>query len=304
MDRAKDTTKSTPFVRHLCGSSPSAGTCLSSSDTHCSRGTRRNLAAQIFGILHSLAFNIRNRLVCTKLRIRCWKNSHLHDVMRSKKTKPAGPREPHEMTELAVRACLVASDAAFNIKDFLVNSSRVALLAVRDCERELDRIEQQIDQQLPAAIAQVTEVEARELLACLRFSTDLERIGDLLWGVGQRVNNLRSPLPRQDSGQLIEMVEILERMLQQVREGFSKRELDPAGDVLREDREIDQAYKNLVRRHLQVAENASLPHSADVLLMAQALERAGDHATNLAEELFRLIQGRSLRHTPKKRLHD
>jgi phosphate uptake regulator len=39
-------------------------------------------------------------------------------------------------------------------------------------------------------------------------------------------------------------------------------------------------------------------------LMAQALERAGDHATNLAEELFRLIQGRSLRHTPKKRLHD
>jgi phosphate transport system protein len=80
--------------------------------------------------------------------------------------------------------------------------------------------------------------------------------------------------------------------------------LDPAGDVLREDREIDQAYKNLVRRHLQVAENARLPHSADVLLMAQALERAGDHATNLAEELFRLIQGRSLRHTPKKRLHD
>jgi phosphate uptake regulator len=38
--------------------------------------------------------------------------------------------------------------------------------------------------------------------------------------------------------------------------------------------------------------------------MAQALERAGDHATNLAEELFRLIQGRSLRHVPKKRIND
>ena len=224
--------------------------------------------------------------------------------MTAKKTKPARRREPHELTQLAIRACLVASDAAYNIKDFLANSSRVALLAVRDCERELDRIEQQIDQQLPAAIAQVTEVEARELLACLRFSTDLERIGDLLWGVGQRVNNLRGPLPKQDSRQLIEMVEILERMLQQVREGFSNRELDPAGDVLREDREIDQAYKSLFRRHLQSDAEANLQHSADVLLMAQALERAGDHATNLAEELFRLIQGRSLRHTAKKRVND
>ena len=224
--------------------------------------------------------------------------------MTPKKTKPAQKREPHELTELAIRACLVASDAAFNIKDFLAKSSRVALLAVRDCERELDRIEQQIDQQLPAAIAQVTEVEARELLACLRFSTDLERVGDLLWGVGQRVNNLRGPLPKQDSRQLIEMVEILERMLQQVREGFTKRELDPAADVLREDREIDQVYKSLFRRHLQLEENANLQHSADVLLMAQALERAGDHATNLAEELFRLIQGRSLRHIPKKRVND
>jgi phosphate transport system protein len=224
--------------------------------------------------------------------------------MTRKKTKTAHLREDHPLTVLALRACLVASDAAFNIKDFLTNSSRVALLAVRDCERELDRIEQEIDEKLPTAIAQVTEVEARELLACLRFSTDLERIGDLLWGVCQRVNNLHGELPRTDARQLIEMIEILERMLHQVREGFSNRELDPASDVLREDRDIDQAYKSLFRRHLQSENNTNLQHSADVLLMAQALERAGDHATNLAEELFRLIQGRSLRHVPKKRIND
>jgi phosphate transport system protein len=224
--------------------------------------------------------------------------------MTPKKTKPAQTHELHPLTELALRACLVASDAAFNIKDFLTNGSRVAFLAVRDCEKELDRMEQEIDQKLPEAIAEVTEVEARELLACLRFSTDLERIGDLLWGVCQRVNNLHGELPKADARQLIEMIEILERMLHQVREGFSNRELDPASDVLREDREIDQVYKSLFRRHLQNESNANLRHSADVLLMAQALERAGDHATNLAEELFRLIQGRSLRHVPKKRIND
>jgi phosphate transport system protein len=210
--------------------------------------------------------------------------------------------EAHELTDLALRACLVASDAAFNIKDFLTNSSRMAFLAVRDCEKELDRIERQMDEQLPAAITQVSEPAARELLACLRFSNELERIGDLLWGVGQRVQNLQIKLPKADSEQLIEMIGILEKMLQQVREGFTQRELDPASYVLRADREIDQVYKSLFRRHVTYHEK--MLRSADVLLMAQALERAGDHATNLAEELFRLIEGRSLRHMPKKQVKD
>jgi len=147
---------------------------------------------------------------------------------------------------LALRACLVASDAAFNIKDFLTNSSRMAFLAVRDCEKELDRIERQMDEQLPAAITQVSEPEARELLACLRFSNELERIGDLLWGVGQRVQNLQIKLPKADSEQLIEMIGILEKMLQQVREGFTQRELDPASYGVRADRDC-QALDDIGR---------------------------------------------------------
>jgi len=203
-----------------------------------------------------------------------------------------------------MRACLVASDAAFNTKDFLADGSRMALLAVRDCEKELDRIESQIDEQLPVAIADVSEPEARELLACLRFSTDLERIGDLLWGVGQRAHGLQNKLPEADLEQLLQMTEILQKMLELVREGFSRRELDPASEVLRADREIDQVHRSLFRRHLQSADDLKLQHSADVLLMAQALERAGDHATNLAEELFRLIEGRSMRHPPKRQMKD
>jgi phosphate transport system protein len=212
--------------------------------------------------------------------------------------------QTHQLSVLALRACLVASDAAFNIKDFLINSSRMAFLAVRDCEKELDRIEQEMDEQLPAAITQVAEPEARELLACLRFSSELERIGDLLWGVGQRIQNLRGRLSKVDSQQLIAMVAILEKMLQQVREGFEQRALDPASHVLRADRDIDRAYKAFFRRHIQPEDDAKTQHNADLLLIAQALERAGDHATNLAEEVFRLVEGRSLRHIPKKEMKD
>src|SRR6266403_1568134 len=224
--------------------------------------------------------------------------------MPRRKLNDSASRETNGLTELALRACLVASDAAFNINDFLTNSSHMAFLTVRDCEKELDRIEREIDEQLPSAITEVTEPEARELLACLRFSTELERIGDLLLSVGHRVKNLQGRLPKADTGQLIEMTGILEKMLQCIRESFTQRELDPASYVLRADREIDHAYKALVRRHLQNDDARKARHSADVLLMAQALERAGDHATNLAEELFRLIEGRSLRHIPKKRVKD
>jgi phosphate transport system protein len=212
--------------------------------------------------------------------------------------------DTHPLTELALRACLVASDAAFNLKDFLSNASRMAFLSVRDCEQELDRIEREIDEQLPAAITQVSEPEARELLACLRFSTDLERIGDLLLSVAHRVHNLQTRLSKADSQQFIEMIEVLEKMLQWIRESFTERELDPASHVLQTDHQIDQAYKALFRRHLESQSQNKKQPNTEVLLMAQALERAGDHATNLAEELFRLIEGRSLRHIPKKRMKD
>ena len=223
--------------------------------------------------------------------------------MPRSKADSSRARDTGELTELATRACLIASDAAFNARDFLANASRMAFLAVRDCEKELDRIEQQIDQDLPSAITQVTEPEARELLACLRFSNDLERIGDLLWGVAQRAHNLQRQLPKPDGQSLLQMLDVLQKMLQEVKQGFTDRDLQPAHDVLRADREIDRIYKALFLRHVRnVAEDVQ--HSADTVLMAQALERAGDHATNLAEELFRLIEGRSLRHVPKRQFRD
>ncbi len=50
-----------------------------------------------------------------------------------------------ELTPLVRKACLIARDAVFNVKDLLENSSRIAFPAIRDCERELDKIEREID---------------------------------------------------------------------------------------------------------------------------------------------------------------
>jgi phosphate uptake regulator len=80
----------------------------------------------------------------------------------------------------ALRGFRVAKDAAANLQEMITHGSRMAFLAVKDCERELDVLEREIDEELPAAVTLVSELEARELIASLRFITDLERIGDLV----------------------------------------------------------------------------------------------------------------------------
>ncbi len=205
-----------------------------------------------------------------------------------------------ELTPLVLKALLIARDAVYNAKDLLVNSSRIAFLATRDCEKELDHIERQIDERMPAAITRVGETKARQLLACLKFITDLERIGDLVYSVALHLQPRPAHLAQADSVQLVAMADILCGMLDDMYRGFLERDLECARRVLRTDTEVDQICHGLFQRHLQSANAKRHMQGFDVLLMAQALERVGDHTKNLAEELFSLIEGRSLRHVPKR----
>jgi phosphate transport system protein len=217
-------------------------------------------------------------------------------------TKSKAVRElasTREMTRLVEQSCLVAKDAAFNLRDFLENSSNMAFIAVQDCEKELDRMEREIDQEITSAITQVSEVEARELLACLKFIIDLERIGDLTWSVTQRLRHLTGRLRKEDRHDLIRMAEILEKMLENIHHGFVKRDLEPANWVMKTDSQIDHVCHAVFRRHL-ASKDDSFDYSTSLLLMAQAFERAGDHAKNLGEELFHLVEGRSMRHERKR----
>ncbi len=207
-----------------------------------------------------------------------------------------------ELTELISRACLIAKDAAFNVLDFIDNSSSIAFVAVKQCEKELDDIERQIDQSLPAAITEVTEPEARQLLACLKFITDLERIGDLLSSAAHGIQQLTSPLAREDAALFMEMSRTLQTMLEKIHHGFTSRDVDAAKLVLGTDPDIDRACHKVFRRHFAVIGTNGTSDSSRILFIAQALERAGDHAKNLAEEVIHLVRGQSLRHTSRARL--
>lgn len=205
-----------------------------------------------------------------------------------------------ELSAMVLRACGIARDSVFNVRDFLSDNSRMAFLAIKDCEKELDQIERKIDEHLPDAITRVGEAKARQLLACLKFITDLERIGDLSYSAVMQLQSRREKLPAQDSQQLIEMASLLHGMLEQVHQGFAKREVSYARTVLQTDPEVDRICHALFQRHLAESGPSDGPKHFDILLTAQALERIGDHAKNLAEELYSLAEGRSLRHHAKK----
>ena len=95
------------------------------------------------------------------------------------------------------------------------------------------------------------------------------------------------------------MAEVLEKMLEAVHRGFLHRDLESASWVMQTDSQIDQLCRGVFRRHLESRERHRRDYSTTVLLMAQAFERAGDHAKNLGEELFHLVEGRSMRHEKK-----
>jgi phosphate transport system protein len=226
------------------------------------------------------------------------RSRHASSAVQSTASRSMGA---DNLSQLALKACLIARDAAFNVRDLLTSSSRMAFLAIKDCEKELDLIERQIDERLPAAITRVNEHRARQLLSSLKSTTDLERIGDLVMSVAMRFQARTAKIPASDVRQLVEMSSVLREMLDLIHKGFSTLDLECARKVLQMDKEIDRVCHSLFQTHL--AENVPQGDTSgfEILLMAQALERAGDHTTNLAEDLYSLIEGRSLRHVPKKR---
>jgi phosphate transport system protein len=206
-----------------------------------------------------------------------------------------------ELSQTALKAFLIARDAASNVPDLFTSSSRMAFLAIKECEQELDVIERVIDERIPEAITRVNEARARQLVTSLKWTRDLERIGDLVMSMAMRVQARTAKMATSDVRQLVEMSEILREMLDLVYRGFVELDLDRARKVLQMDKDIDRVCHGLFQKHLTEQAAQSDPSRFEVLLMAQALERAGDHTTNLAEDLYSLIEGRSLRHAPKKR---
>src|SRR5438309_4640052 len=207
-------------------------------------------------------------------------------------------QEPYSahLVRRTVQACSVAREAAGAAAEGIATGSSVLLNSIRQCERELDRFDMELDSGVTAAITQVTEPEARELLACMKFMISLERIGDLLLSFASSAQAVGGRLDPQDTRDLTRMATVLEKMLTDAGTAFSTRDLKKAVDVLRADAEVDRLRNLIFLRHIENPENVTRHASLEVIFMTQSLERAGDHAKNLAEEVCHFVSGHTVRH--------
>jgi len=130
----------------------------------------------------------------------------------------------------------------------------------------------------------------------MKFIIDLERVGDLLLNCSNRAATVGSRIDLQDIRDLTLMSSRLEKMLGDVHDAFSQRDLNRALAVLRSDAELDRLRNLIFLRHLESHDSVQRQESFHVLFMTQSLERAGDHAKNLAEEVCHLVSGHSVRH--------
>jgi len=209
---------------------------------------------------------------------------------------PAPEPTYSHLVRRTIEACRVAKEAAGAAAEGIATGSAPLLATIREREKELDTLDMEIDAGVTLAITQVNETEARELLACMKFMISLERIGDLLLSFASSAQAAGPRLDSQDTRDLTHMATVLEKMLTDVGTAFSTRDVKKAIDVLRADAEMDRLRNLIFLRHIENPENVQRQSSLQVIFMTQSLERAGDHAKNLSEEVCHFVSGHTVRH--------
>ncbi len=207
---------------------------------------------------------------------------------------------PESVRETLVRrtaeACRLAKEAAGAAAEGIATGSSGTLNSLRAREAELDVLDREIDGGVTVAIAGAEATEARELLACMKCMINLERIGDLLLSFANGALACLGKIDPDDCRDLTRMATLLEKMLTGGGESFSGRDLNRAVDVIRTDAEMDRLRNLIFLRHIENPEGVARLSSLQVIFMTQCLERAGDHAKNLAEEVCHLVSGHTVRH--------
>ncbi len=196
-------------------------------------------------------------------------------------------------TLAAIEAAKSAAGAA---SEGIACGSQDLLDNIRTYEDELDTLDREINDSVTSVITHVDDKRARELLGCLKFAIELERIGDLLLNFANRATAVGKRLDQEDVKHLTMMTSILEKMLGDVYLAYSKRDIQRTLTILRADSELDRLRNLVFMRHVENRENQPRQESFHMVFMTQTIERAGDHAKNLAEEVCQLVTGKAIRH--------
>ena len=148
------------------------------------------------------------------------------------------------------------------------------------------------------ALHQPMAVDLRAIVSAVKINTDLERVGDLAINIAEAVTRYLAHPPVKELIDIPRMAEIAQRMLRDALDAYVNRDIALAQAVLNEDDTLD-ALKTRVFRELlthMLADSARIEPALDLILISRHLERIGDHATNIAEDVIFMVSARDVRH--------
>jgi phosphate transport system protein len=171
-------------------------------------------------------------------------------------------------------------------------------------EEKVNSMEIEIDRDISTIIArrQPTAVDLRLLIAISKSIANLERVGDEAARIARTVQRLinsgvstRMRLPVND---LAFEAELAITQLRKALDAFARLDVEKAIEVLKQDDQIDQEFEGLMRKLItfMMEDPRTISSSIDLIFVAKAIERVGDHAKNLAEVIIYVVKGMDVRH--------
>ncbi|WP_232496090.1 phosphate signaling complex protein PhoU [Novosphingobium kaempferiae] len=189
------------------------------------------------------------------------------------------------LAEVAIRDAITA----------LVHHDEELAAQVVAADARLDALEAEVDRLAVRTIALRAPMadDLRDVIAALKISGVIERIGDYAKNIAKRVNALEGRTKIDPVTLVPAMADIAESMVRDVLNAYGSRDAQLAVEVIRRDQKLDQFYNTLFRSLLtHMMENpATITSAAQLLFIARNLERIGDHSTNVAEMVYYAATG-------------
>jgi phosphate transport system protein len=189
----------------------------------------------------------------------------------------------------------------------LVNRNEQYTPEVSKEEEDLNRLQIEIDEQALTRLAtrQPVASDLRAIVAATKINSELERIGDLAINITDNVHTLVQQPPLKPLIDIPRMTELARKMVYDSVQAFMAGDIELARSVILTDDEVD-ALKDQVLRELltyMMADPRTTERALALILVARHLERIADHATNIAEDVIYITQGRDVRHpkTPRQK---
>ena len=210
-------------------------------------------------------------------------------------------RELDKIKKMILSLGALVEQRVHRIKQAIDERDVVLAKEIMHLDHEIDEMEVDIEEECLKIIAlhQPVATDLRFLIAVIKINNDLERIGDQVVNIAQRVERIAKRAVAPYHFDYSEMADKAETMLRMSLDSLVNQDLDMAINVLQLDDEVDaiknQAYDR-IKQAMAEGVTDDVGYMINLLLISRHIERLADHATNIAEEVVYMIEGEIVRH--------